>query len=741
MNFRSGSGKWLGLLSLVLGSAAAAQDFTPLNCELSAYRSSSNIQVTQAGNFLSVFWNGSQDQQLQMELGLLAGEPVIHSLALRHGQGPWVTLLTDAHIEYSIVEGYRRISNQQLAPLRDLGVELTQEVVDRYKWDVFWDAPLDLRTEAGSGNPPPAQGVAQQPGLPRSVDEIRRGNIRYQVQGCRVITDGARVELRFPGVSLGSFIGDLQLTVYEQSNLIRSEVLASTSLPSVAYKYDMGISGLTLAGNSAVHWKDTGGQDQAYALRGPVNQERVPLTAANRLVIAAVNGGSLAAFPPPHTFFWAREIEVNAGYNWYRKDADNSFSIGIRQGEQEVVERYLANWSLYSAPPGSLQQMAGYFFPSAASVDSTRQQALAFTHGDVYKALDGFKVMGSHYHTNMGRELIDSGSLDTRLRDFEVLRSAGINIAGPVDRPADATQLEEQHWLFEGALRHSDQDFMVLPEMENSNLLGGHWDLLFSHPVYYVDARAPGTPLVTQHPVYGKMYNVGSVADIMSMVEAENMLVFMPHPRTKGSTGFPDAVADSPQFRNDRYRGVGWRWGMGSDLSEKRLSDYRVIPLLDDMNNWITGSGLQPKGLLAITETYFKAPGDDIYANGPVTYLQLESLPTGNDYASIIRVLRDGDYFVSSGEVLIPQHEWLGSGADAVLQADVEWTFPLDFVEVVYGDGETTGSVTVKTTDLPPFGEHHFTIPFNATGQAWVRFAAWDSAGNGAMTMPVALQR
>lgn len=102
-------------------------------------------------------------------------------------------------------------------------------------------------------------------------------------------------------------------------------------------------------------------------------------------------------------------------------------------------------------------------------------------------------------------------------------------------------------------------------------------------------------------------------------------------------------------------------------------------------------------------------------------------------------VLRRGDYFVTSGEVLIPSHRFAGSGADMTLVAEVEWTFPLDFVEVVYGDGERTERVVVPAKDLPPFGRHTFTIPFDATGQAWVRFAAWDSAGNGAMTMPVRL--
>ena len=280
---------------------------------------------------------------------------------------------------------------------------------------------------------------------------------------------------------------------------------------------------------------------------------------------------------------------------------------------------------------------------------------------------------------------------------------------------------------------------MVMPEMENTNLLGGHWDLLFSHPVYYVDERTPGTPLITEHPEYGRMYNIGSAEDLMTMIEAEDMLVYMPHPRTKGSTGFPDAVAETPQFLNDRYRGAGWRWGMGSDLSEVRLSDFRVIPLLDDMNNWIADSSLRPKYLLAITETYDKAPGDDIYANGPVSYLRIGDLPESSDYAPIIDALMEGNYFVTSGEVLIPSHEYDGAGANATLTAEVQWTFPLDFVEVVYGDGETTTTQMVSTTDLPPFGSHTFTIPFDARGQAWARFAAWDSASNGAMTMPIRL--
>jgi hypothetical protein len=99
-----------------------------------------------------------------------------------------------------------------------------------------------------------------------------------------------------------------------------------------------------------------------------------------------------------------------------------------------------------------------------------------------------------------------------------------------------------------------------------------------------------------------------------------------------------------------------------------------------------------------------------------------------------------GDSWLTSGEVLLPAYAVEGSGAQRTLTADVEWTFPLEFVEVVYGDGNRTDRKIVTATDLGPFGRRHFQIPFNATGQKWVRFAAWDSAGNGATTQPMRLQ-
>ena len=117
----------------------------------------------------------------------------------------------------------------------------------------------------------------------------------------------------------------------------------------------------------------------------------------------------------------------------------------------------------------------------------------------------------------------------------------------------------------------------------------------------------------------------------------------------------------------------------------------------------------------------------------------MAQLPPPTDVSPVIKTLMRGDYFVTSGEVLIPSWTVQGSGNERTIVADVEWTFPLEFVEVISGDGTKTDRQVIPATELPAFGKHRFQIPFDATGKKWVRIAAWDSAGNGAMVQPVKL--
>jgi hypothetical protein len=53
--------------------------------------------------------------------------------------------------------------------------------------------------------------------------------------------------------------------------------------------------------------------------------------------------------------------------------------------------------------------------------------------------------------------------------------------------------------------------------------------------------------------------------------------------------------------------------------------------------------------------------------------------------------------------------------------------------------GPCWDTTSLPATSLAPYSTHRYRIPFDATGKKWVRFAAWDSAGNGAFTEPVHL--
>jgi hypothetical protein len=89
-------------------------------------------------------------------------------------------------------------------------------------------------------------------------------------------------------------------------------------------------------------WHDVHSRPQTGEVSGGKAGKPVVLRARNRLAIAEGKNGSIAFFPPPHQFFFARELEVNLGYVWFRKDTEKTFSMGIRQGEN--AEGYNPVW-------------------------------------------------------------------------------------------------------------------------------------------------------------------------------------------------------------------------------------------------------------------------------------------------------------------------------------------------------------------------------------------------------------
>ncbi|MFZ2020865.1 MAG: hypothetical protein ACLPZY_05305 [Terracidiphilus sp.] len=589
---------------------------------------------------------------------------------------------------------------------------------------------------------------------------MARANVSYNTNACRVVSDGDQVSVIFDGLTLGLFAGDLEFTAYKGSNLLRQEAVAKTDAKDVAYIYKAGLKGFAIGDGTKLEWRDTAQVWQQYEFGGEVNEQPVDLQARNRLEILDAGPGSLAIFPPPHRFFFARENEVNLGYVYYRKDSGNSFSLGVMQPEKgsgyapwgvsdevwnrrvHVARSQIYNYALYNAPPGTMQYMAVFYYLSATGSHQTLQQLMAYTHDDAYKPVPGFKTVTGHFHLDFNEMIRDRGTSDFLPTWVPVFRGLGINIVYLGDFHDDSDladpgpkRFAEQKLYFEGARKMSDKNFLVIPAEEVNTFLGGHWYLMLPKPVYFSHTvpRPASQRFEEDDPTYGHVYHLGSVEDVENFVDREQGIIWAAHPRTKSSAMYPDEYRDKSFFLSDRFIGASWE-SLPVDQSQTRLCEVRCFGVNDDMSNWAP----KPKFMLAEGDTYMKVPSDDTYPLLAINYLKLDKVPAYNEsWAPVVEGIRAGNVFGTTGEILF--HSWgiEGEGAKSIYTASVEYTFPLEFAELVWSDGTKMDRKIIKLTDTEPFGTKTFRIPFDATGKKWVRFDVWDAAGNGAWLQPV----
>ncbi len=711
------------------------------------YKSVDGIKMTAGASALELVWPGERGQRLRARFVLRNSQPLIDELAAQNPGRAWIELGNDLQPDFEITAGKRRISITERTILKELNLD-TPENEERYKWNVFWDAPLVI----------PGHSHLTVPA--RSASEITRANVSYQSDRCTVKSDGDRVSVDFNGLSLGLFTGDLQFTVYKGSNLLRQEAIAKTVAPDVAYIYKAGLKGFSIKNDSRLVWRDTSQVWQQYEFGGDLNQQPVDLKARNRVEILDSGSGSLAIFPPPHKFFFARENEVNLGYVYYRKDTDKSFSLGVMQPERgegyapwgvtdevwnrrvHVAREQLENYALYNAPPGTEQHMAVYYYLSPGGDRATQQAVMAYTHDDLYKPIPGFKTVTGHFHLELNEMVRDRDTSDVSPTWVPVFRGLGINIVylGDFHDDSDISdpgprRFMEQKLYFEGAHKLSDKNFLVIPAEEVNAYIPGHWYLMTPRPVYFSHAtpRPVGQSFEENDPVYGHVYHLGSVDDTMKMINNEQSILWVAHPRTKSSAMYPDMYKDQDFFLSDRFIGGSWE-SLPVDQSQKRLCEDRCFGLNDEMSNWAP----KPKFMLAEGDTYMKVPGDETYPLLAINYLKLDKVPAYNDsWAPVVEGIRSGNFFGTTGEILF--HKWgiEGSGTKSIYTATIEYTFPLDFAELVWSDGTIVDRKIISLTSTEAFGTKTFRIPFDATGKKWVRFAVWDSAGDGAWLQPV----
>ncbi|PHS15402.1 MAG: hypothetical protein COA78_04905, partial [Blastopirellula sp.] len=402
----------------------------------------------------------------------------------------------------------------------------------------------------------------------------------------------------------------------------------------------------------------------------------------------------------------------------------------------------------------------------AASVTgfSAEYRYLPISLEAIKKLRKGANVISIHCQNDGGGQAIDaglvlidksSGRIPAELQSpgfVDVFKRMGIDIVhlaefhnGRTPKLKAPERLKQLETLHQECLRLSDDKFLLLPGEEPNVHLGGHWISFFPKPVYWVLNRPEEKPFVTQHPKLGPVYHVGGEADVLRLLRAEGGLAWTAHPRIKSSTGFPDSYRDRLFYQSEQFLGAAWK-AMPADLSQPRLGS-RVLDLLDDMSNWGT-----PKVVLGEVDVFKIAADNELYAHMNVNYLRLDEVPKFEDgWQPVVDALRGGQFFVTTGEVLIPEFTVNGrkSGESATVEKDhkaevrldLKWTFPLAYADIIMGDGQNIKRQRVDLSATDSFGEISLKVDVDVSGQHWMRVEVWDIATNGAFTQPVYLRK
>jgi hypothetical protein len=550
-------------------------------------------------------------------------------------------------------------------------------------------------------------------------------------------TIGNRVEVTFNGMKLGIFSGELRYIFYPGTPLIQQVALLSTQEPDTAYFYDAGLQmaspeDVRAGGNmaSSIVYYDAAGQ--LTRLTSPYGSERHTLTVRYRTVAAKMGSGSLAVFPPPHRYMFARDYTTNQGYLWY-----TAWRGQVGLGAQQYPDDNTGIDPWMNAPPGTVQEMGLFLLPGAGDPDAALKEVLAYTHNDRFPHQDGFITFAPHWHLAYTVQAMEKGS-DWVPPFKPVMENAGIDAAMIMDfhgdgHPADLTglRLHELDEYYKMCRSQSDAKFLLIPAEEANVYLGGHWALVFPRPVYWMQGRNPGEPFKSVDAKYGTIYRVGSAEEMWTLIKAEGGYVYQTHPRTKGSTGFPDKILNTGYFRDPSYLGTGWK-SMPSDLSLPQLGQ-RGFKTIDDLNNL----GFR-KHMLGEIDVFQLSEGDELYGLLNLNYLRLPHLPTFDHYDEILKSVQKGDGFISTGEVLLPAFELSGRGSGEVrMNARITSTFPLRLAALVWGDGKTTHRETIPLDSTLAFDDHTYAWSEKTPDWIWARLEIWDVAGDGAFTQPI----
>lgn len=678
-----------------IGTFLSVSTLAQVPVDLSNFKKKGASTASVEGKVLSISWPTGKTEKGKLVINLEEGQALFQSIELSKGE-IWNTIATGLNPVFILTEGIRDLEK-------------------RDGWDIFFD-----RTAY----------------LPHTTHELQR-----KLSGVKVINEGSRTKIVISDVTAGNFDGSLEVTLYDGSPLLNIAAVVSTEKDATAIIYDAGLTG-TQTEWEEIFWASP--EDYLQSTKADIDGESKNVAVKYRTIIGETKNGSIALFPPPHQYFYPLDNAYNLKYTWYGtnyREIISGFGIGIRQ--DLLGDRRHVPW--FNAPPGSEQRLNFFVLLSTEKDGKVLENVKRYTNADVYKPLEGYYTMASHFHTEHVDDILTHKPLPEIPGHVKALRKTGVNImhlgefhlAGN-PRDDGPRRLPEFQKMFEECQRLSEGDFLMLPGEEPNSHFGGHWMNIFPKPVYWIMSREEDQPFVEEHPEYGKVYRVGNKEEMLKLLEIENGLAWTAHARIKGSTGFPDTYKEEEFFKSDRFLGAAWK-AMPANLSQERLGT-RVLDLMDDMANW----GLK-KYVIAEADLFKIEPDYELYANMNINYLQLDELPKFEDgWQEVLDAMENGKFFVSTGEVLLPAFTINGKGAGETVNLNnkrkakvnfkVDWTFPLNFAEVISGDGKKVYRERINLNDTGSFGEQEFTFDVNLFGRKWARVEVWDVAANGAFT-------
>tara|TARA_R110002049_G_scaffold9962_2_gene49665 strand:- start:36341 stop:38410 length:2070 start_codon:yes stop_codon:yes gene_type:complete len=668
-----------------------------ISVSLSENLEENNTKVIRHNNDLEVTWQAENSEYCQLKLNLEKSKPLFNSIAMGQ-QGQFKEIAANVDPVFTLNVGKRTLKKEN-------------------GWTIFFDK------------------VPTRPYKSYVLD--------FDKNDVKVTKHGKRTVISLNELNALDFKGNLEITIYNGIPLFNIAAVVSTQKDSTAILYDAGL--VKDKPWETVSFANTDGKIERYKTSSHTSS--INQAVKYRTIMGHNTNGSMAVFPPPHQYFYPLDEAYNLKSVWYGsgyRDLISGYGIGIRH-EPEGDHRYVP-W--FNAPPNTAQRLNFFCLLSTGQSEQALENVKKYTHDDKYVPLEGHKTMSSHFHNEFIMKVVLANKPVPEKPEFvDVFKSMGVDIVhlGEFHYTAhpkgpDEVRLKELNTLFNECERLSDNEFLLLPGEEPNEFFGGHWMSFFPKPIYWIMSRDNEKPYVSEDPNYGKVYRIGNKEEMLQLMETEKGLSWTAHPRIKGSTGYPDKYKDETFFKSDYFLGGAWK-AMPADLSTPKLG-LRVLGLLDDMNNW----GAKKK-IIAEADLFTITLENEMYAHMNVNYLKMDNLPKFKEgWQPILDAMQTGNFFSTTGEILIPSFTINGKKSGETVDANVaevevkiDWTYPLNFVEIISGDGENIYRDHIDLNDTDAFGSQVFKFQTKLKKRTWARLEVWDVAANGAFTQTIYL--